>query len=490
MSNGADSSFIGEISGIIADRMGLHFPEERWPDLVRGLKAAGRELGFENPDSVSGWLAANEMTLPRIETLASHLTVGETYFFREPASFELLAREILPSLAAKRSQTGKVLRLWSAGCCTGEEAYSLAITCARAVPDLREWNASILATDINPRFLRKAEAGVYSAWSFRGTPDWAAERFFSPAPKGGLRIDPAIKRLVHFRYLNLAVDPYPSPHNHTSAMDVIFCRNVLMYLTPGHQEKVVANLYHCLVDGGYLVVNPAEAGTVLFHMFAMENHGGVIVYRKTSSKERAGGSPSFLAPAPGHDIPVTEPAFLIGHPPLPPPFSLDGSSASPGPGAASPPLSARGKRPEAAAPRPSISPVESGHAPDPLSLARARANQGRLDEALLLCKEAAAMETTNPAAHFLCAAICHELGQFPEAIAAFGRVLYLDQDDILAHHALGMIYKQLGKPKESRRHLAIALNLLSARSKDEVLPESGGITCGRLVESVRAMNGG
>ncbi|MGA2631283.1 MAG: CheR family methyltransferase [Terriglobia bacterium] len=458
-----DTALLGEVSSFIAERMGLHFPEERWPDLARGLKAAGQELGLEYPDACAQWLRTRELTVRQIETLASHLTVGETYFFRDPASFEALEREILPPLVARRSAAGRTLRLWSAGCCTGEEAYSVAITCARALPDLRVWNVSILATDINPKFLAKAGAGVYTEWSFRGAPGWLRERFFSPAPDKKLAIDLTVKNLVHFGYLNLAEDAYPSLHNYTNAMDVIFCRNVLMYFTPDCQRRVVAALHRSLVDGGYLLVNPAEASTSLFPMFVMENSGGVILYRKTSRPPRVESWPGLVSPVPAPAVPVPEPAFIAAPaPPLP---------------------VAR------VAPAPPITPITAPPREDPLVLARAYANQGRLEEALTLCQDAIAAERTDPIAHFLYATICHELGRLEEEIVALGKVLYLDQDFILAHHALGGLYNRLGKRKESRRHLAVAVELLSKRSKDEIVPESGGMTCGRLVESVRALTG-
>jgi chemotaxis protein methyltransferase CheR len=446
-----DRTLLSEVSGFIAERMGLHFPEERWSDLARGLKTASQELGIEDPDACARWLTTRELTVRQIETLASHLTVGETYFLREPASFEVLEREILPPLVARRSEAVRTLRLWSAGCCTGEEAYSLAITCVRALPDLRATNVSILATDINPKFLAKAEAGVYSDWSFRGTPGWLRERFFSPAPGKKLAIDPIVRGLVHFSYLNLAEDVYPSLHNHTNAMDVIFCRNVLMYFTPDHQRRVVAALYRSLVDGGYLVVNPAEASTSLFPMFAMQNIGGVILYRKTSQPTRIEPLPVLVSP---------EPVFIVAPaPPVP------------------------------VAPAPPITRITAPPREPPLVLARIYANQGRLEEALRSCQDAISAERTNPAAHFLYATICHELGRLEEAIAVLGRALYLDQDFILAHYALGGLCKRLGKQKKSKRHFAVALDLLSARSRDEIVPESDGMTCGRLAESVRAMAG-
>src|SRR5208283_3440039 len=131
-----------------------------------------------------------------------------------------------------------------------------------------------------------AEAGVYSDWSFRGAPAWLRERFLSPAHHKKFAIDPAVRKLVHFSYLNLAEDVYPSLHNRTNAMNVVFCRNVLMYFTPDHQRRVASALQSCLVDGGYLVVNPAEASASLFPMFAMENIDGVVLYRKTAQPPR------------------------------------------------------------------------------------------------------------------------------------------------------------------------------------------------------------
>jgi chemotaxis protein methyltransferase CheR len=124
-----------------------------------------------------------------------------------------------------------------------------------------------------------------------------------------------------------------------------------------------------------------------------------------------------------------------------------------------------------------------------LAVARTFANQGRLEQGLAACEQAIAVARTNPAAYFLYATICHELGRLDAAVAAFGKVLYLDQDFILAHHALGSLCMQLGKAQGAKRHLAIAHALLSARSRDELVPDSDGMTCGRLLESVRAMRG-
>ncbi len=469
-----DTTELREVSRFIAESMGLHFPEERWPDLARGLAAAGHELGFEYPGGCASWLRNHKLTVPQIESLASHLTVGETYFLRDPASFEVLEQEILPLLVTRRIQSTRTLRMWSAGCCTGEEAYSLAISCVRALPDLRAWNVSILGTDINSKFLAKAKVGVYSPWSFRGAPDWLRKRFFTSVADKQLAIEAIVKSLVHFSYLNLAEDVYPSLHNHTQAMDVIFCRNVLMYFTPDHQRRVVTALHRCLVDGGYLLVNPAEASSSLFPMFATENIGGVMLYRKTSqpthveSSEKTADAQSAIC--------ATPPTFVAA-PALEPTGDVTPATAVSvildAPAETALPIAAMTESPQVS----------------PLAWARACANHGSLEEALAWCQLAIEAERSNIAAHFLHAMIYQELGRLEEAIAALGKVLYLDQDFVLAHHALGGLYKQLGRQKQASRHLAIALALLSTKSSDEIVPESEGMTCGRLVESVRAMTG-
>lgn len=450
-----DRAVLQEVSGYIAERMGLDFPEARWPDLARGVAESSKELGFDDPAECARSLTKEKLSVREIETLASHLTVGETYFFRDPASFDLLEREILPKLVAKRLHSDRTLRLWSAGCCSGEEAYSLAIACARALPDLARWNVSILATDINPKFLAKAEAAVYSRWSFRGAPDWLRSNFFVPSADGKLTVIPAIRSLVRFEYLNLAEDVYPSLPNQTNGMDVIFCRNVLMYFTSEHRHRVVAALHRCLVDGGCLLVNPAEAGSWLVPLFSMETTDGVTLYRKTSEPSLVEPEPLFVPLVLGLEVPCTVPLVPVVPEPLPPDV------------------------PERV---PSIE--------LPLSRARTLANQGRLEEALDACREAIAAERTEAAGYFLYATICDELGRAEDAIGALGKVLYLDQDFILAHYALGGLYKRLGRTRECQRHLGIALALLSAKGRDEVVPESDGMTCGRLAEAVRVMAGG
>jgi chemotaxis protein methyltransferase CheR len=284
MTHALSPVLLARLSDVIAAQMGLHFPGARWHDLERGIRAAARELDFPDVAACARWLVSSPLTRHEIAILASHLTIGETYFFREPHVFAMLEEEILPALMHTRRERARRLRIWSAGCATGEEPYSIAISISRVIPDRHDWDITLLATDINPGFRRRASEGVYRAWSFRDTPPWLKARYFSRRPGARLAILPAIQKMVTFAYLNLVDEVYPLPLTNTVAMDVIFCRNVLMYLAPEQAKKVVHRLYHALADGGWLIVSPSETWQALFAPFQPVDIPGAILFRKGASR--------------------------------------------------------------------------------------------------------------------------------------------------------------------------------------------------------------
>lgn len=272
--------------------MGLRFPKERWRDLERGIRSAAPEFGFKDTPSCIHWLLSAPLTKSQIEILASHLTIGETYFFRDKKVFEILEQHILPEFLRLRQASEKRLRIWSAGCCTGEEPYSIAILLSQIIPEWKDWNITILATDINPCFFQKASGGVYNEWSFRETPLWIKERYFERREDGCFEILPFIRKMVTFSYLNLAEDTYPSPFNNTNAMDLIFCRNVLMYFDTEHEKNVIQNLYRSLVEGGWLIVSPSETSHLLFSQFVTVNFPEVVIYKKDDHRPQTVEVPS------------------------------------------------------------------------------------------------------------------------------------------------------------------------------------------------------
>ncbi len=281
-----------QLSYLVSARFGLYFPRERWPDLENGLAKAIKELGYENVEVGAQALLNSNIGRTEIEILAGHLTIGETYFYRDQDVFKAMEEEILPTLIARRANNGKYLRIWSAGCATGEEPYSIAIAISRVIPDLSQWNIRILATDINDTALRKAAEGIYGKWSFRGFPPEMQSRYFLPQPDGRFRVIPEIKRLVNFEYHNLAEDPYPALLNQTNAQDIIFCRNALMYFSRNKLGEVINRFCASLVGDGFLIVSPNDIPPDADSPFTQEMRGGAIYFSKNIHKNRTQILPS------------------------------------------------------------------------------------------------------------------------------------------------------------------------------------------------------
>jgi chemotaxis protein methyltransferase CheR len=482
-----------QLSEMIAERMGLHFPPERWADLERGLVGAAKEFGLADVMACVDWLLSAALTKAQLEVLASQLTVGETYFFREKKTFDVLAGSVLPELIRGRRASGRRLRIWSAACCTGEEPYSLAILLPQVIPDFADWNVTILATDINERFLKKAATGVYGEWSFRESPAWFKDRYFRRTADGHYAILPEIKKRVTFAHLNLAADVFPSLETDTNAMDLIFCRNVLMYFTLPQVQKVVGNLRRALVPDGWLVVSPSECSQVHFSRFATVNFPGVILYQKSAVKEPV-QSP-WTPPLPlGIAVETAAPAFEPSPAGILPPAAtlpLDETAAteiSPTPRTVAVSFYDQGRYAEAS--ETLLASLASSTAPDPEMaslLARALANQGKLTDALAWCERWLAADKLDASAHYLRAMISQELGDPEQARRSLQRAIYLDQEFVLGHFALGNLARDSDKPGEADKHFANTLQLLHRCEPGDILPESEGLTAARLTEIINSI---
>lgn len=498
MSHKLSETLLAEVSEFVGAQMGLCFPPERWRDLERGIAGAAREFGFEDTESCVRWLLASSLTRKQVEILASSLTVGETYFFREKHTFEVLETRILPELIRFRQGSDRRLRIWSAGCCTGEEPYSIAILLHKLIPDLKNWNITVLATDINPHFLQKSAEGVYGNWSFRDTPDWVRERYFEKTKEGRFRVIPPVKRLVQFSYLNLADDTYPSLCNNTNGMDVIFCRNVLMYFGPETAKRTIGNLYRSLVEEGWLIVSSTEASHVLFSGFLTVHSPGAILYRKGSRREPNTDN-CFLRLQEGPTVwPPPSPLLVTGtRQEEPGVFQNDGllpavveETKDAGGGAGSyqnsQKLYQQGHYAEAE------EELIASLAQNPENvgamelLVRVYANQGRLAEALEWSQRAISANKLNAGGYYLRSTILQEQGAVAEARISLQRTLYLEPKFVLAHFTLGSLALRQGKAKEAEKHFENALSLLGSYRPEELLPESEGVTAGRLTDIIQS----
>jgi chemotaxis protein methyltransferase CheR len=245
----------GEVARRIEGTLGLHFGPGKQGDLQRGFAAAAQRLGFASAADCVARVLAGALDAQLQQALVESLAVGETYFFRDPALFDALAREVLQPLVAARRQGTRHLRLWSAGCASGEEAYSLAMLVAGLLPDWRAWNLSILGTDIDGVALAKARGATYGSWSMRVDMPPQARRFLLPAGEGRWQVDPELARRVHFAPLNLAREDWPAG---VSAMDLVLCRNVLIYFSEARARAALGRLGRALTDDGWLVTGTVD----------------------------------------------------------------------------------------------------------------------------------------------------------------------------------------------------------------------------------------
>ena len=242
---------VERLRDVVARHLGLAFDETRFGELADVLE----KLGAANDGGPEGYLERLERPAARREdvlALALHLTVGETYFLRNAAQFRALAEVALPARVEARSAYRR-LRLLSAGCSSGEEAYSLAMIARERVD--AGWDVSILGIDINAAALDRAARGRYSSWSLRETPDDVRRRWFRSDEREHT-LNPSIRSAVRFEQKNLADEERDLwlPE----AYDVIFCRNVLMYFTPDGAREVIRALSRALAPGGYLFLGHAE----------------------------------------------------------------------------------------------------------------------------------------------------------------------------------------------------------------------------------------
>jgi chemotaxis protein methyltransferase CheR len=485
-------ALLPRLSEYLTAKIGFHFTKKRWNELYPKMAAAMIDFGFEDISEFIEWLLSSSPTQKQIEILASHLTVGETYFFRERRAFEILEQAMLPGLIDARRRTEKRLRFWSAGCSTGEEPYSIAILLDKLIPDLRDWNITILATDINTAALRKADEGIYSDWSFRDAPPFFKDKYFERVNGNRYLLRPDIRKMVTFSYLNLSEDVYPALQNNTNAMDVIFCRNVLMYFAPEHVKRAAERFYRSLVDNGWLIVSPVETSQIHYTSFATVRIQDSTFYKKDTHKIKpdrkiAQYIEKEIVPYP---LPLekvkrrksvkpshTAPYDAAGKPKQSVPTPLEEASI----------LYRKGFYREAEE-RLSVLISNGSSSQEMLVLyTKILANQGKLEDAFHWCKKAVSAEKFNPQLHYLLAIILEEQKKVEEAKASLKKALYLDPDFVLAHFALANISQRGGKIAEAQKHFGNTTEILSKYKPDEILPESEGITAGRLSEMIGAV---
>jgi chemotaxis protein methyltransferase CheR len=267
---------LSEIRMLIEERTGIHFDESRerfFSTRVREhLHAKGLERGTD-------LLRAIRKSNVEYEALLEGLLTQETSFFRYPAVYETLEKRVLPELHVKKFwKNPRTLRVWSAGCSTGEEPYSIAITIADALNFADAWNVEILATDVGRQALKHAERAVYVGRSIASVKEAQLGAHFTHVGDG-YQVKPRLRKMVNFVQMNLASAVY------VGRMDLIFCMNVLIYFSEERRRSLVQRFYDSLEPGGYLFLGHSESiskMTVKFQAIVLHD---CILYRKPTAEE-------------------------------------------------------------------------------------------------------------------------------------------------------------------------------------------------------------
>ncbi len=466
----------------VLERMGFDFEHGKQKSLSRGLAEVMDATGCTSLDQLYSRLQSSSSSSPIWDSLISALTVGETYFFRNTSHFDVLAKNILPALIAQREHSNRRIRFWSAGSATGEEAYSVAILIRELVPHLESWNISILATDINREALRKAKAGLYGAWSFRGVEKRIQDAYFHLNVNRQFALADEIKRMVTFEYLNLVQDSYPSLTNNTNAMDVILCRNVTIYFTPQVTQRVLGNFYNCLTEDGWLIPGAAEPNMVFYGEFCARNYPGAVVYQKPVSRSAK----------PQAKMPLVSPPTVVFLPdPMPVPIPAkpvvtvaQKQTPPPDPFVVALALMQSGQTDDAIVKLYEKLDQVPNFAPTYYTLGKIYANKGNLEEAQAWCERALKIDKLHPEPYYTLSMIYQQNGLLDMALDVLKKAIYLDRAFVLAHYNLAQICLAQGDLIQARKSLHNVRQLLGGKPREELVPEGDGLVVGRLLELV------
>ena len=422
--------------------LGLVFPPTRAEALEGGIVRAAAALG-EVPASLLLRLADGDRAA--VAELAAELTIGETYFFRHPHHFDFL-RETLRKLAQGRD-AGDPIRLWSAGCSSGEEAYSMAIAALEALGPHAQGTVEILGTDLNPVCLARAAEATYGEWSFRNVPPEVCERWFE-RDGARLRVAAGPRSMVRFTSRNLLDGP-PAPlppYAWSRGVDVIFCRNVLIYFDPAATEHVTAALALALAPGGVLIPGPSDP-LLRSPYLVVSTTSGLITYQRPQKE------PMVLA------APLAAPR--LARVPAPP-ISAPQRTAKP-------------------------IPVAAAEVGSPIDRARRLADGGDSASARAIVDAALAANPLQPEAYALRAILAQADGDHASAAVDADRAILLQSSFAFAHLIAASSRAQLGERTTARRHLRNAQRLLSALAEAASVPGSGGVTARELLGSCQQL---
>ena len=482
---------------LVLKRTGMLFGIKRRNALGRGITKLCEKNARDDLEKYFQMLQATETDNPLWDALIEELTVGETYFFRDKNQIQALKQHLLPQIIAAHKHDRRI-RIWSAGCASGEEAYTLSMILADLLPDMNRWNINILGTDINKKVLQKGKMARYRPWSFRQMDPLFQVRYFRQKGEEHEAI-PEIRKNVQFAYLNLNEPAYPSLFTNTNAMDLILCRNVAIYYSEDVVRHVVSRFYRCLVPGGWLMMGASETSIPVFGQYGCHVFSGGTVYRKLN--EPAPSAKRFQSsafetvtspePVPSMERKVFSPSLQET------PFVLKTIPKETAEQAAptdKPDLMKLGcdlirqKRYEEAKDVFFRCVAENPRDAESLyQLGRVHANVGQMEAARSYCEQALEINPLKAEVYYTLGLVHQESGGNKEAMECLKRVLFLEPGFSLAHLTMAILYRQLHQIEKSERHCGQAIALASAMPPETVLPGADDLTAGTLLTMAKTL---
>jgi chemotaxis protein methyltransferase CheR len=278
MATDTSTDILRALRQLISTRCGIAFPEGKVAWLHTKLADHLQVLGLKDLGAYFQMLSLEPARSEIWQEVFRRITTNETYFYRNAAQIKAFTEYLMP--AAMERQRGKLfrrLKIWSAACSTGEEAYTLAMETMEVLgAEVADWQPQVLATDIDPAAVREAMAGQYSGRALANVPRTYLTRYFRRAGDGYC-VAPEVRQLLTFKVLNFADEVGMAAQIN---MDVIFCRNVLIYFDSDFRRRVVHHLFGSLKPGGYLVIGHSESLRGIYDGFTTVHCAGTVMYQR------------------------------------------------------------------------------------------------------------------------------------------------------------------------------------------------------------------
>jgi len=279
LDNDHEGGILLKIRDFVYHKSGLYFAENKLDHFKKRLSIRVETLELNTFEEYYIYLQDSSLGKSELRHMFDCLTNTETCFFRDIPQLNVFQGQVLMDLMDLKTQKGQnFLRIFSCGCATGEEPYTLAIIMLEKLgQNIDQWKIEIMAGDISSTALEVARKGIYNQYSLRNSSEDIINRYFTPVDGGNYRINEDVRKMVHFSYINLKDKSIMST---IRSIDVIFCRNVLIYFSEDYKKIVVSQFYEVNTLGGYLFIGPSESLFSLNRSYKLLLCPGALVYKK------------------------------------------------------------------------------------------------------------------------------------------------------------------------------------------------------------------